>query len=165
MGRIDHGCSKKFSLGVNCTGNSSQGESYGVGTAQNPGDALLYIDTSYDPTTNGAVYDTPQPLPLTPCANATDGVVGTYPNFQHGSVVSDDYLNPTYPNTFVNFVFGSADTSAAPPQATEWYDAILVKNPSQPAPACVSGAPHELPGYYQGAAQIANDLIDDCKLQ
>lgn len=162
MGRVDHGCSHMPpSLLVNCPANTSLKEGYG------PKTALQFLDPAYDGDSdldNGTGKYVPEPLPLDPCANSIQGAVGSYPNFLHDSVVSDDYATPIYPKTFVNFVFGATDGTSAVPLGTEWYNAILSSNPSQPAPVCVSSTPHQVPSTFNGASQIAADLIADCKL-
>jgi hypothetical protein len=66
-----------------------------------------------------------------------------------------------FPNTNVNLVFGSADNSAGIPVGQDWFNHIT----STKAQACLSGGMHSMANTLAGAEQIANDLINLCKLQ
>ena len=168
MGRVDHGCSHTpqcypVTCGTDpkCSVGGQIKEGYGLKTA------LQFIDPAYDGDSdldfNGITgkYE-PEPLPLDPCANSINGASGTYPNFLHDSVWSDDYSAPNFPHTFVNFVFGATDGTSAVPLGTEWYNAITSSKPV--TPACVANTGHQVPGTFAGATQVANDLNTMCKL-
>jgi hypothetical protein len=149
MARIDHGCQKTPpTMTVTCPSGSVLSEGYGVATASE------FIDPAYDGDQDTS--SDPEDLCTQQIQNG-----GNRPLFLHDSVVSNDFAAPNYPRTFVNVVFGDQDLSSAVPQGLEWYNAIT----SQKAQACVAGAPHTLPGTYEGATQVANDLISFCRLQ
>jgi len=149
MARIDHGCQKTPPMmTVTCPSGSVLSEGYGVSTA------LDFIDPAYDGDQDTS--SDPEDLCTQQIQNG-----GNLTLFLHDSVVSDDFAAPNYPRTFVNVVFGDKDLSSAVPQGLEWYNAIT----SQKAQACVVGAPHTLPSTYEGATQVANDLISFCRLQ
>jgi hypothetical protein len=78
--------------------------------------------------------------------------------FHHDSVVAPDSVF-AYPNTFVNFLYGSLDSAVPPNQAHTWASAIT----SSKAESCVPNAGHALPNYLDGAQQIAQDIINYCK--
>jgi hypothetical protein len=150
MGRMDNGCMRTPpSIEVTCPNGTVLSEGYGVLTA------LQFIDSAYD----GDQDSTPDGLDS--CADAIERGGGDSALFHYDSVVSTDYPAPNYPRTLVNLVFGDQDLSSAVPLGLEWYHAIA----SQRAQACVVGAQHELPGSYEGASQVANDLTDFCRLQ
>jgi hypothetical protein len=94
------------------------------------------------------------------CSYEVQNLVTTYdPIFLNDSVLSPDaVLN--YPNTFVNFLYGTLDTSTAPNQGHLWEEAIT----SSKAESCVAMAPHNMPDSLEGAQQIASDLLQYCKL-
>jgi hypothetical protein len=149
MARIDHGCQKTPpTMTVTCPSGSVLSEGYGAATASE------FIDPAYD----GDQDTSSDPEDL--CTQQIQHG-GNRPLFLRDSVVSNDFAAPNYPRTFVNVVFGDQDLSSAVPQGLEWYNAIT----SQKAQACVAGAPHTLPSTYEGATQVANDLISFCRLQ
>jgi hypothetical protein len=149
MARIDHGCQKvPPKMTVTCPSGTVLSEGYGLGLA------LQFIDPAYD----GDQETTPDLAD--PCAQQIENG-GNRTLFLHDSVVSNDFAAPNYPRTFVNVVFGDQDQSSAVPQGLEWYNAIT----SSKAQSCVAGAPHALPSTFEGATQVANDLISLCKLQ
>jgi len=157
MGRIDHGCSHTpqcYPVSCGPTASNCQPgmlkEGYGVGTA------LKFIDPSYDGDQETSLDSADI------CAESIKNNVGNDTLFHHDSVWSDDYSTPNFPHTYVNFVFGALDGSSAVPLGTEWYNAIKSSKPM--TPVCVSGAPHELPGTFLGASQVASDLSTMCKL-
>jgi hypothetical protein len=82
------------------------------------------------------------------------------PIFLNDSILSPD-ATLNYPQTFVNFRYGSADLSGAPNQGQLWYNAIT----SSKAESCVQGAPHSIPDDLAGAQAIAQDIVTNCKLQ
>lgn len=156
MGRIDHGCSHSpqcFPVNCGSTPKCPSGqlkEGYGVGTA------LMFIDPAYDGDTETTLDSADI------CSQEIQNNITHDPLFHHDSVLSDDFPAPNFPHTYVNFVFGAADGSSAVPLGTEWYNAITSAKPA--APVCVSGAPHQLPGTFAGASQVASDINGKCKL-
>lgn len=92
-------------------------------------------------------------------AQATQSTVNAT-MFLNDSVLSPD-AKLHYPNTDVHFVFGGQDNTQAVPQGLEWQSAITSKS----AYACVADAPHDVTTVKDGAIQIANDLIQYCRLQ
>jgi hypothetical protein len=149
MARIDHGCQQTPpTMTVTCPSGSVLSEGYGLTTASE------FIDPAYD----GDQDTSSDPADL--CTQQIQNG-GNLTLFLHDSVVSDDFAAPNYPRTFVNVVFGDQDLSSAVPQGLEWYNGIT----SPKAQACVAGATHVLPSSYEGATQVANDLIRFCNLQ
>ena len=78
--------------------------------------------------------------------------------FYQDSVVAPDSVF-AYPNTFVKFLYGSLDLGP-PTQAHTWASAIT----SAKAESCIADAGHTLPDYLDAAQQIANDILNYCKL-
>jgi hypothetical protein len=141
MARIDYGCV--------CNGGS-------LNTPCGQGAMKL----CYGPAT-AAILDTAYSAPI--CTQALTGDTTNQAQFLSDSV-ADPGANFAYPRTAVNIVFGGKDTSSAVPQGLEWFNAITSNN-GPPPPVCVADAPHEITAVPDGAAQIANDLINMCKLQ
>jgi hypothetical protein len=144
-GRLDWGCGcKQGSQPVQC------GSSPSLGTCFGTADAPVW-DPAYDPTATTGV-----------CSAA---VTGTLPpgglNFFLGDSVEAPGASYTFPKTYVNLVFGGADSSSAIPIGQDWFDNIT----STKAQACVPGGLHSLANTLAGAQQIANDLTTLCKLQ
>lgn len=81
-----------------------------------------------------------------------------YASFRHDSVLSDDFAAPSY-KTVVRTLYGSDDMTSAVPLGLEWYAAIK----SSKSQACISGAPHELPGNFNGASAIVTDIGAHCQ--
>jgi hypothetical protein len=112
-------------------------------------------------TVDAAVWD-PAYTPDTYCTNA---VKGTPPPGGSAFFLADSVdatgFKANFPKTNVNIVFGGTDTSSAIPIGMSWYNSITSKK----SQACVADAPHSLANVLDGATQIANDLIDLCKLQ
>jgi len=149
MAKLNRGCAKQpITAVVTCPNGTLLADNYG------PEIAAAFIDPSYDGDVD-TIMDSKDICSLQ-IANG-----GNSQLFLHDSVVSDDFPAPSYPKTFVKVVFGSKDLSSAVPQGLEWYNAIT----SSKAQACVSGATHEVAASFQGATQIANDIISSCKLQ
>lgn len=139
-GRIDRGCAGTAApnLSVSCPSGVKLSEDYGIQTAQN------FVDPAY---------------PSAVCsADINSNGKKVYASFRHDSVVSDDFPAPSY-KTVVRALFGSQDLSAAVPLATEWYNAIK----SSKTAVCVAGAPHALPGDFDGAQTIVSDVTNHCK--
>jgi len=78
--------------------------------------------------------------------------------------LSDSILSPeatlSYPDTYVNFVWGGQDTSSAPVMGQLWEEAIMPQ--SSQHFACVADAPHNLAEVADGASQIVSDMIAHC---
>jgi hypothetical protein len=139
-GRIDHGCAGSAApvLDVSCPAGTQLSEDYGLENAAD------YVDPAY---------------PTDVCTeDIKSNGVDVYSQFHHDSVVSDDYPAPSY-QTVVRTLFGSEDISAAMPLGLEWYNAVT----STKTNACIVGAPHELPGNYDGATTIIDDMTSLCK--
>jgi hypothetical protein len=144
-GRLDWGCGcTEGKLPVQC------GSSTSLGTCFGKADAPVW-DPAYDPSGATAV-----------CSNAVNG---TLPpgglNFFLGDSAEAPGANYNFPKTYVNLVFGGADNSSAIPIGQDWFNNIT----SNKAQACVAGGMHSLANTQAGALQIANDLINLCKLQ
>ncbi len=143
--RLDWGCGcLEGSLPVQCGSSSSLGTCFGKA------DAPVW-DPAYDPTNTTAV-----------CSNAVNG---TLPpgglNFFLGDSVEAPGAAYNFPKTYVNLVFGGSDNSSAIPIGQDWFNNIT----STKTQACVAGGLHSLANTLAGAQQIANDLINLCKLQ
>jgi hypothetical protein len=111
-------------------------------------DAQKFVDPAYAPT-----------IPNACSSEVQTGNTQYDPIFLNDSVTSPDaVLN--YPNTFVNFLYGTQDTSTAPNQGHLWESAIT----SSTSESCVATAPHNIPDDSAGAQQIASDLLKYCKL-
>jgi hypothetical protein len=144
-GRLDWGCAcLEGKLAVQC------GSSTTLGTCFGNADAPIW-DPAYNPTATTGV--------------CTAAVNGTLPpgglNFFLGDSAEAPGATVSFPKTFVNLVFGGADNSSAIPIGQDWFNTIT----SSKGQACVPGGVHSLPNTQAGADQIANDLINDCKLQ
>ncbi len=146
-GRLDWGCGcTAGKMAVQC------GSSTTLGTCFGTADAPVW-DPAYNPNSaSGAGV----------CSAAVNG---TLPpgglNFFLGDSVEAPGATYTFPKTYVNLVFGGADSSSAIPIGQDWFDNIT----STKAQACVAGGLHSLANTLPGAQQIANDLIGLCKLQ
>jgi hypothetical protein len=144
-GRLDWGCGcLEGKLSVQC------GSATTLGTCFGNADAPVW-DPAYNPTATTGV-----------CKAAVDG---TLPpgglNFFLGDSVEAPGATYSFPKTYVNLVFGGADNSSAIPIGQDWFNNIT----STKAQACVAGGVHSLANTLAGATQIANDLINLCKLQ
>jgi hypothetical protein len=144
-GRLDWGCGcTEGSKTVQCGSSSSLGTCFGKA------DAPVW-DPAYDPTATTGV--------------CTAAVTGTLPpgglNFFLGDSVEAPGAAYNLPKTFVNLVFGGADNSSAIAIGQDWFNNIT----SSKAQACVAGGQHSLANTLAGAQQIANDLINLCRLQ
>lgn len=138
--RIDHGCAGRTApkFNVSCPAGAELSENYGLKIAAS------YVDPAY---------------PSDVCtADIQSNGKDSYPNFHHDSVLSDDFPAPSY-QTNVKVLFGSDDLGSPVPLGTEWFNAIT----SSKAAACIAGAPHELPGNYDGAIAIVNDITTLCQ--
>jgi len=144
-GRLDWGCGcLEGKLSVQCGSSSSLGTCFGKA------DAPVW-DPAYNPTATTGV--------------CSAGVGGTLPpgglNFFLGDSVEAPGAVYSFPKTYVNLVFGGADNSSAIPIGQDWFNNISTTK----AQACVAGGLHSLANTLAGAQQIANDLINLCKLQ
>jgi hypothetical protein len=140
--RLDWGCGcTEGKLPVQC------------GTASTLGTCFGKVD--------GAVWDSA----YSPNALCTGAVAGTLPpgglEFFLGDSVEAPGAAYNFPSTYVNLVFGSADDSSAIAIGQDWFNNIT----SSKAQACVQGGEHSMADTLAGAEQIANDLINLCKLQ
>jgi hypothetical protein len=123
----------------------------------NSGDPVENLSTCYAPQ-EASIVDQSYPQPF--CKNAVDGQ--TSPN---GLFLSDSILGGplrTFPKTRLNVLIGGQDTTAAVEQGLTWVNSLTNTSKSQ---ACVSDAPHAVPAAADGAAQIAADIQNLCKLQ
>ncbi len=143
-GRLDWGCGcLEGKLAVQC------GTATTLGTCFGNADAPVW-DPAYDPTATTGV-----------CKNAVNGILPPGGlNFFLGDSVEAPGALYSFPHTFVNVVFGSADNSSAIPIGQDWLNNIT----TQKGQACVAGGVHSLANTLAGADQIANDLINLCKL-
>jgi hypothetical protein len=144
-GRLDWGCGcQEGKLPVQCGSSSSLGTCFGTA------DAPVW-DPAYQPSTAPSL-----------CTNA---VSGTLPpgglNFFLGDSVEAPGANYNLTKTFVNLAFGGSDNSSAIPIGQDWFNNITTNK----AQVCVAGGLHSLANTLAGAQQIANDLINLCKLQ
>jgi len=144
-GRLDWGCGcLEGKLSVQC------GSSTSLGTCFGKADAPVW-DPAYNPAATTGV--------------CTTAVGGTLPpgglNFFLGDSVEAPGATYSFPKTYVNLVFGGADNSSAIPIGQDWFNNISTTK----AQACVAGGMHSLANTLAGAQQIANDLINLCKLQ
>jgi hypothetical protein len=143
-GRLDWGCGcKEGKLPVQCGTASTLGTCFGK--------------------TDGGVWDGAY-SPNNLCSTAASAG-GTLPpgglDFFLGDSVEAPGANYDFPNTFVNLVFGTADSSSAVAIGQDWFNNIT----STKAQVCVQGGEHSMADTLAGAQQIANDLINLCKLQ
>ncbi len=140
LARLDQGCAGAAApiSAVSCPAGSQISTDYGLATASG------YIDPAYpsDVCTTDINSNGTQP----------------YASFRHDSVLSDDFAAPSY-KTVVRSLFGSDDLTSAVPLGQEWYNAIK----SSKSGACIAGAPHELPGNFDGASAIVSDISTLCK--
>jgi len=144
-GRLDWGCGcQEGKLAVQCGTSSTLGTCFG--TADAP---------VWDPAYN--------PAPATTIC--TDAVNGTLPpgglNFFFGDSVEAPGAAYNFPSTYVNLVFGGADDSSAIPIGQDWFNNITTSK----AQVCVPDGEHSMANTLAGAQQIANDLINLCKIQ
>jgi uncharacterized protein YjdB len=79
--------------------------------------------------------------------------------FYNDSVVAPDSVF-AYPNTFVNFLYGSLDSAPPTNQGHTWASAIT----SSKAESCVPNTGHGMPNFLPGAQQISSDILNYCKL-
>ena len=144
-GRLDWGCGcQEGKLAVQCGTASSLGTCFGKS------DAPVW-DPAYNPNETPGL-----------CTNAVEGTLPTGGlDFLLGDSVEAPGANYSYPNTYVNLVFGSADDSSAIPIGQDWFNNITTSK----AQVCVAGGEHSMADTLAGAQQIANDLIGLCKLQ
>jgi hypothetical protein len=144
-GRLDWGCGcTEGKLPVQCGTSSTLGTCFGKADAP-------FWDPAYNPSQTPGV--------------CTSAVEGTLPqgglNFFLGDSVEAPGAAYNFPNTYVNLVFGSADDSSAIAIGQDWFNNITTTK----AQACVAGGEHAMADTLAGAQQIANDLINLCKLQ
>ncbi|MGH9496539.1 MAG: hypothetical protein ACRD3B_16170 [Candidatus Sulfotelmatobacter sp.] len=123
----------------------------------NAGDPAQGLSTCYT-SNDAAIVDTAYPQPY--CENALNGTAAP-----DGFFLSDSILGApqrSFPKTRVNQLFGGQDNSAAVEQGLTWGNAL---GSTARAAACVSDAPHPIPSAADGAAAIATDIVNLCRLQ
>jgi hypothetical protein len=145
--RLDWGCGcSEGKLPVQC------GTASTLGTCFGKVDGGIW-DSAYNPNS---------PSGAGVCTNA---VAGTLPpgglNFFLGDSADAPGALYSFPNTYINLVFGSADNSAGIPIGQDWFNNISTSK----AQVCLAGGEHSMADTLAGAEQIANDLISLCKLQ
>lgn len=107
---------------------------------------------------DGGIIDKAYSSPI--CTSAVNtGDLSNASLFESDSIDSPG-ANFNFPNTNVIARFGGEDKSAAVPLALEWYDQIA----SRKSNACEASAPHALPDDATAAADLASDIIANCKL-
>ena len=122
----------------------------------NPGDPVETLSTCYS-TDEAGIVDTAYPQPV--CRNAINGTAPP-----EGLLLSDSILggpNRSFPKTRVNVLVGGLDTTAAVAQGITWVNSLT----STKGQSCVSDAPHPIPSVADGAAAIATDIQNLCRLQ
>jgi hypothetical protein len=112
-------------------------------------------------TTDAAFWD-PAYTPNDYCSDAVKGnpPPGGSTFFLDDSVEASG-ANYSFSKTFINQAFGTLDNSSAVPIGANWYSLITTSK----AQVCVTGAAHSMADSLVGADQIANDLINLCKIQ
>jgi hypothetical protein len=154
MARVDQGCSSSCSglQGPVCTGPNS---------TNNPSMCYQSADASViDEAYQAAGASTP-----TPCTDSINGNPATNSNalFLSDSIIDATGLTINLPNTTVSMVFGDGDTSNAVPEGMVWEESIVPSSASPtPVYACLPNVLHDIPSYYTGASQIANDITSLC---
>jgi hypothetical protein len=171
-------------------GNSAGAELIGQSLAHyGAADILAFAELSSGPPFGQLPYacENTQPIITSPCSGVRSGlgvVPGTamkfidpaYPGawcsssyanhsmLHNAQFVNDSILSPdavlSYPNTFVNFVFGQLDTTSAIRQGLLYEAAIT----SSHATVCLAGVTHEIEDSMAGAKQVAADMIAHCKV-
>ena len=142
LARLDQGCAGAATpilrRNEHCPAGSQISTDYRLATASD------YIDPAYpsDICTTDINSNGTQP----------------YAKLRHDSVLSDDFAVPSY-KTVVRSLFGSDDLTSAVPLGQEWCNAIK----SSKSGVCIAGAPHELPGNFDGASAIVSDISTLCK--
>lgn len=155
MARVDQGCSPTCSAlqGPICTGpNSTNSASMCYQSA----DAMV-IDEAYQ----AANATSP-----TPCTDSLNGTPATDAAalFLSDSIIYSPGTPINLSNTTVSMVFGDLDTSNAVPEGMVWEEAILPSSSSpNPLYACLPNVLHDIPSYFSGANQIANDITTLCQ--
>jgi hypothetical protein len=123
----------------------------------NAGDPVENLSTCYT-TDEAGIVDTAYPQAI--CKGAINGTIPP-----DGLLLSDSILGgsgKTFPKTRVNVMVGGRDTTAAVEQGLTWYGAVTGASKGQ---SCVSDAPHPIPSVADGAAAIASDIQNLCRLQ
>ena len=139
FGRIDYACeNNQAAITSPCSGKT-------IGLGVLPGTSMKFIDPAYPGAWCSSAYNT----------HSTQHQA----QFLNDSITSPDGV-VNYPNTFINFVFGSQDTTSAIRQGLLYQSAIT----SQNSTTCLAGVGHVVEDTVPGAQQVANDIIQHCKL-
>ncbi len=171
-------------------GNSAGAEQIGQSLAHyGAEDILAFAELSSGPPFGQLPYacENTQPIITSPCSGVPSGLgvvpgtavkfidpaypgawcsssYATHSKLHNAQFVNDSVLSPdavlSYPNTFVNFVFGQLDTTSAIRQGLLYQAAIA----SPTANVCLAGVTHEIEDSMAGAKQVAADMIAHCKL-
>jgi hypothetical protein len=172
------------------SGNSAGGQLIGESLAHyGSSDLLAFAEISSGPPFGRVDYacENTQPVTVSPCSGAKDSLAvqpGTSAKFidpaypaawcssaytTHSTVHQAQFLKDSitvgnsvlsYPNTFVNFLFGTEDTTSAIRQGFLYHATIR----SSTATECVAKTGHTVEDYLPGAQQVAADIISHCKL-
>ena len=144
-GRLDWGCGcTEGTMAVTC------GTAPTLGTCFGDADAPVW-DPAYNPNQTTGLCTT--------AVNGTLPVGGL--NFLLGDSVEAPGALYSFPKTYVNLVFGSADDSSAIPIGQHWFNNITTSK----GQVCVTNGEHSMANTLPGAEQIANDIIANCKIQ
>lgn len=138
-GRLDYACENTQAVTTSpCSGDKSS-------LALQPGTAAKFVDPAY---------------PGAWCSSA----FATHSKEHDAQFINDSVISPdatlSYPNTFVNFLFGSLDNTSAIRQGLLYQSAIKSKK----GMACLAGVPHEMEDSMAGAQRVAADFLLRCKL-
>ncbi len=123
----------------------------------NSGDPVENLSTCYS-VDDAGIIDTAYPQPY--CKNAIDGTAPPPGLFLSDSVLGGPQR--TFPKTRVNVLVGGQDTTAAVEQGLTFVDSLTNTTKGQ---SCVTDAPHPIPSAADGAAAIATDIENFCRLQ
>jgi hypothetical protein len=111
-----------------------------------------------------AYVGSPGQTSSTLCSDGLGGTVSTNFNRFASDSIDDAPFNsqpiPLSKSLTVTLRFGGLDEPTAVPQGMYWWAAVR----TQPPPAvCTENAPQEIPSTSDGATDIANDIIANCK--
>ncbi len=139
FGRVDYACENTQPVATSpCSGKQN-------GLAVQPGTSKKFIDPAYPGAWCSSAY-------------ASHSTVHQAQFLKDSITVEDSVLS--YPNTFVNFLFGKDDTTSAIRQGYLYQGAITTSTATE----CVARTGHVVEDYLPGADQVAADIINYCKL-